>query len=152
MNKDQFLFRGNRIDNGELVEGYVYKDFSKKVDAYFIIDINENLCGDEQVSSIMTDVHGGSVRQFTGLVDKSGIRIFADDIRIDHLGVKFRIYQTVGGFVVMQPIGVDQDNNLLANGTLVSLSLSDPRAAQYICESTVHFSNVWDEKLKTEKL
>jgi len=146
MNKDQFLFRGNRIDNGELVEGYVYKDFSKKVDAYFIIDINENLCGDEQVSSIMTDVHGGSVRQFTGLVDKSGIRIFSDDIRIDHLGVKFRIYQTVGGFVVKSSVWASNLNDLVSGDELVTSSLSDPQTAQYICESTVGFSNVWDER------
>ena len=140
MNKDQFLFRGNRIDNGEVVEGY----FGMTCRGNCYINTFGNTTNFE--TSTHSIVHPDSVNQFSGLTDKSGIRIFSDDIRIDHLGVKFRIYQTVGGFVVMQPIGVDQDNNLLANGTLVSLSLSDPRAAQYICESTVHFSNVWDEK------
>jgi len=133
MNKDQFLFRGNRIDTGEVIEGYykyIYHWDSHQIDS----------------NEMIRDIYKDSVRQFTGLVDKSGIRIFADDIRIDHLGVKFRIYQTVGGFVIKSSVWASNLNDLVLGDELVTSSLSDPQTAAYICESMVGFSNVWDER------
>jgi len=146
MNKDQFLFRGNRIDNGEVVEGY----FGMTCRGNCYINTFGNTTNFE--TSTHSIVHPDSVNQFSGLVDKSGIRIFSDDIRIDHLGVKFRIYQTVGGFVVKSSVWSSNLDDLVLGDELVTSSLSDPQTAGYIYESTVGFSNVWDEKLKTEKV
>lgn len=65
----EIIFRGKRLDNGQWVEGH-----------YLCLHSAEPL-------HIIVDEHGqyhrvdpGTVGQFTGLIDKSGKKIFAGDI------------------------------------------------------------------------
>ena len=146
MNKDQFLFRGVRSYDKNVIEGNLIIDNEgeKHIVPFDMIDRDGHHLRIDSDEPMFFEQD--SINQFSGLTDKSSIRIFSDDIRIDHLGVKFRIYQTVGGFVVKSSVWASNLNDLVLGDELVTSSLSDPQTAAYICESTVGFSNVWDEK------
>lgn len=68
--KREILFRGKRLDNGQWIEGYLFKIWDK---AYILWGTVNGI--PDQIE-VVTDTVG----QYIGLTDKIGNKIFEDDI------------------------------------------------------------------------
>lgn len=69
----EILFKAKRIDNGEWVEGYLFKQIAVEDRIYFAIEVIDNT-----VNSFEVDEN--TISQYTGLTDDDGEKIWEYDI------------------------------------------------------------------------
>lgn len=88
----EILFKAKRIDNGKLVEGYLFDNgFDGEEKKYFIGGLiiekyNETACDEWDITGIdFCEINPETICQFTGLKDKNGNMVFENDIMSAHL-------------------------------------------------------------------
>ena len=91
INKDLFLVKAKRIDNGEWVEGYLY--VYSRIDKYIIYRYEK----DVNVESVSYEIDPTTICRFTGLY-KNNQKVWENDIIKYHFGedmaaIKFGKYQ-----------------------------------------------------------
>ena len=126
----EILFRGKRIDNGELIEGF----YAKSGDRTFILIDNDFAVG----YVIMKEVYPETVGQFTGLTDENGRKVFEGDILIDD-------NNWFKGLVVFRHIGIspDFDDSCEGSGFYAVVQRIPYRGLTYICSSKI-IGNIHD--------
>nr|DAG37346.1 MAG TPA: YopX protein [Caudoviricetes sp.] len=129
----EILFRGKRVDNNEWVYGFLSKSRGNN---HFL-----SLCIDHEENGVMLSsiVEPETIGQYTGLSDKSGVKIFEGDIvrysgekhivvfetrgETGYFGIKIDHIETWGFCLsvpakLMEVIGNIHDNPELAEGLL----------------------------------
>lgn len=127
----EILFRAKRIDNGEWAEGYLFDDGMAEVEHYFVGRIvvepyKGTACDDWDITGIdFCEVNPETLCQYTGLKDKSGKKIWENDI--------IRVENSVdeGTGVVVFYEGVWYVNRGV-NNSLYNIVLYDDEAEIYI--------------------
>ena len=81
--------------------------------------------------------------QFTGLIDKDNVEIYADDLRITDAGQIFRVYQVPGGFIFKGSHWMGDIKDLIPADELIYQSLANKQNAQWLCGSTTAYGNIY---------
>ena len=94
---DRYLFRAKRIDNGELVEGFLIFEKDRAFIAHRVCEVMNSYSktGEEYGFGNFIEVYPSTICQCTGLKDKSGKLIWENDIvRIVYNGIEY-IYKVI---------------------------------------------------------
>lgn len=100
----EILFRGNRVDNGALVYGWLCRTFSNGITRTYIM-LPGFPCTVDGFTYI--EVIAETVGQYTGLTDKNGTRIFEGDIIEWQYGCreKYQVIFEDGHFIGVKEYG-----------------------------------------------
>ena len=96
-------------------------------------------------SNFDTDNHNddeaADVMQFTGLHDRNGKEIYADDILKDSVGHLFRVYACIGGFAIKAEYWRNDLSDLIIGDELILTSLIDAQMQIYVSGSVEIIGN-----------
>ena len=81
--KEQYLFRGKRMDSGEWIIGYLIQVGKPTGGVGCVIQHDFVTENDVETSYLMTEVDPATIGQCTGVLDKRGVYIFEGDIVVN---------------------------------------------------------------------
>lgn len=92
----------------------------------------------------LENLNAVEVTQFTGIVDMNKQEIYANDLLQDEKGDLFRVYDTIGGFVVKSSIWQKNLGDLVGTDILIVQPLSDAQTISYIEQSCKIVGNIYE--------
>ena len=125
----EILFKANRIDNGEWVEGYYLSD-NRPNGSHFIVCY----CKYEEKTY---EIDPSTICQYTGLNDKNGQKIWENDV-VDFLGHKGTVKYECGSFGIAYRECIDWEE---IESNICPITGCDN--ALYACEND-NFISLWE--------
>ena len=88
---DRYLFRAKRIDNGELIEGFLIFEKDRAFIAHKVCEVMNSYskAGEEYGFGNFIEIDPSTICQCTGLRDKTGKMIWENDILVGYLDDMF---------------------------------------------------------------
>lgn len=120
----EILFRGKQIDNGDWIDGYIV---NHKDESFILKSYKSDYDCEYRVHQ--SKVISETIGQFTGLLDKKGVKIFTDDIIMATMSDGTKIYKLVVW-----------DNDYMGFG-LQNLPISRFESIQHFCNNDNYFDH-----------
>jgi len=89
------------------------------------------------------ELHHVELMQFTGLLDKNGKEIYADDI-ISNGEYKYRVYAVPGGFSIKAPYWSDDMRELSFDDYLIMNPLGEPQNISWVKDHCEVIGNIYE--------